>query len=458
MLRITRSCLFLYTCLATASIGSVASADQVLYQCPDLANAQKRTMAEMTQGMNGWFFRISGDLKEDYDLMPEAARYMTRLAEAMKVRGTQMVFLSVPPRGIAGQAFFDDTQPAQSNYAVKEVETSYQEMLAKLRATGMLVPDLMKLSTDAPDTKTPFFFKRDHHWTPFGARQAAEAIAAALKDDPAYKALKPATYQTTETGKLEMRHTMANEIQRLCSSQIPSEPYPEFETRLQAAAGSGEDALFGDSAGADPTVLVGSSFSAQANFNFDGFLSEATGMEIANYALSAGLLFNAIVSYTASPDFAGANPPFLIWEAPGIYDLNQNSTPFFRQILPAIAGDCGPEKAIASGTLDVKKGEGGLLFPLDPAQKISGSHYYIYVESSNRGLAKFTLQLDYDDGDGEWFQVDRSEHFNNTGRFFVELDDEISSNLKEVHIQQLSNVNTSLTARLCTTSTPTKPK
>lgn len=456
MWKTVRNSLYAAACLAVWGGALPAMAEEVLYQCPDLGNAQKRTMAEMTQGYDGWFFRISGDLKEDYALMPEAARFMTRLAEAMKARGTQMVFVSVPPRGIAGQAFLDESQPAQRDFAVRDVEKAYQGMLAGIRETGMLAPDLMNISLDKPGTETPFFFKRDHHWTSFGAREASKKVAELVKTHENYKSIKPSTYKTTQTGTLEMRHTMANEIQRLCTSQIPSEPYPQFTTRLQSSGDAAAD-LFGDESGGDPSVLIGSSFSAQESFNFDGFLSEATGMEIANYALSAGLLFNALVSYTSSPDFSTTHPPFLIWEAPGIYDLNQNSTPFFRQVLPAIAGDCG-DKAVATGTLDVKKGEGGVLFELSPEQNVSGKDYYIYIESSNRGLASFTLELDYGNGDGEWFQVDRSEHFNNMGRFFVELEDEISSDLTKVAISQLSNVNTTLTARLCKTNLPTKEK
>ncbi len=37
-----------------------------LFDCPDLHNKQKMSLGEMTQGEDGWFFRLGGDLKQDF--------------------------------------------------------------------------------------------------------------------------------------------------------------------------------------------------------------------------------------------------------------------------------------------------------------------------------------------------------------------------------------------------------
>lgn len=439
---------FMLALLAGSCIAHSATAESILFKCPDLANKEKQTIAEMTQGFDGFFFRISGDMRQDYAIMPEAQQFFERMAKALASRGTQLVFISVPPRGIAGQAFLDKSQLPQKEFDAKATEESYLDMLANIRKVGVLIPELVDTSHDSTSSSEPFFFKRDHHWTSFGAHKTALAIAELIKDHPNYKKIKPLSYETTVTGEAQMKHTMAEEIQRLCTDDIPAEPFPVSETRLVASAG--EDALFGDAGGGvDSSVLVGSSFSATENFNFDGFLADATRLEIANYAISAGLLFNSIVSYTSSPDFVKTHPPFLFWEAPGIYDLNKDTSKFFRQIIPAIHGDCGEDKAIASGKLQIEKGKGGLLLNAETGKKIFGKNYYLFLESSSRALAKFTLELDYEDGDGEWFTVDRAEHFNNTGRFFVELLDEIESPLVKVTLEQPSNVNAQVTARIC---------
>ncbi len=424
-----------------------ARAGELAFQCPDLGNKEKQTIGAMTQGEDGWFFRVAGDLKQHYRLMPEAASYLSRMAEAFRQRGTEVVFISVPPRGIAAQAFLHMDDPDQKRFHVTKATESYSSMLNTMRETGLIVPDLTEESVIPEGEKEIFFFRRDLHWTPFGARRAAQAVAEEIKKLPAYKKLSPATFETKEVGTKEMKETMALELQRLCTSEVPGEPFPLFETRRAAA--TGEDALFGDAGGGDPAVLVGSSFSALSWFNFDGFLSEYTGLEVANFALSAGLLFNAIVSWTSSPQFQDTHPPFVFWEAPGIYDLNNDTTKYYRQLIPAIYGECKPEDALASGMLEIKGGKGGLLLEVTEDKEVSGNDYYLFLETANRGLASFTLQLDYADGDGEWFIVDRSQHFDNAGRFFIELSGEIEGLLSSVSVDGLPNINATLNARVC---------
>ena len=63
--------------------------------------------------------------------------------------------------------------------------------------------------------------------------------------------------------------------------------------------------------------------------------------------------------------------------------------------------------------------------------------------------------MEYDDGDGEWFILDRRENFNNSGRFFVELSKEINSNLETVRLIGLPEIDAKIEARLC--SIPNKP-
>ena len=59
------------------------------------------------------------------------------------------------------------------------------------------------------------------------------------------------------------------------------------------------------------------------------------------------------------------------------------------------------------------------------------------------------VELDYDNEDGEWFLVDRSQHFNNAGWFFIEIDDEIEGSLVKITLDELPALTTTLYARLC---------
>ncbi len=423
------------------------TASAASFRCPYLADKTKQTISEMTQGKDGWFFRIQGDLEEEFLMTSETAQYFTRLVDALDARDTTLIFITIPPRGMVAYDFLDRSIDVQADFDKTKAETSFNDLVVALQGTGLIAPNI----TSQSDLGADFFFHRDIHWTPEGARIAAKTLASILKDNTHFQSMTPAAFETVEASRQTIKERMGLELQRLCTSDIPPEPYVQYETRRKDTKDA--SALFGDAEESEASVLVGSSFSALEWFNFDGFISEYTGLDIANHALAAGHLFNAIVSYTSSPQFVGARPPFMIWEAPAIYDLNNDTAKFFRQVIPAIHGPCGPSKALAKGSLTVKNGKGGLLMTLDPAKKISGNGYFLFIESSNKGLAEMTLDLEYDDEDGEWFTIDRSEHFKNYGRFFIELSDDIESALSTVQVDGLSNVNATLTAYLCQTPT-----
>jgi alginate biosynthesis protein AlgX len=432
---------------------SPALSKQVLYKCPYLKNDAMQTTSEMRQGYNGWFFRI-GDLEQHFALTKEPLHFMERLNEALNKRGSSLVFLSVPSRGMVGRHYLTQNEPEFERFEYERALKSYEERLQQLRERGILAPNMITLTSDPskmPDSN-PYFFKRDHHWRPEGSRHAARTLATALENEEKFKNIKKADYTTFVESDDEMEAEMALESQRLCLSDIPSEPFKRYRTQLDL--GKGSDALFGEISESDPVVLIGSSYSAMPEFNFDGFLMEHTGLEIANRAISAGQLFNAITSYTSSPQFHEENPPFIIWEAPSVYDLNVDSFFAFRQIVPAVHGPCSGPNKLAETELKLDgKGTYNLL-DIDAAKKVSGNNYYFFIQSSNKGFAKFTLLLDYDDGDGEWFPIDRTQHFENSGWYFVELDEDIESNLVKANLESLSDMNTSLKVSLCRVPEP----
>jgi alginate biosynthesis protein AlgX len=419
------------------------------YQCPDLSDKEKLTFDEMTQGKDGWFFRITRDLNSQLLLTPEAEKLFSRLAFALQRRGTLLVLSPVPPRATVARDYLDMKNPVQAAFSPDKATENYQHVTRSLAQAGVMMPDLFE-TTPPPremSAERPFFFKRDHHWTPYGARAVAQKIGELVKATELYKTLKPSNYETKIISRSGWKPAMAIELQRLCRDVIPPEPFERFQTQM--VAGNDADALFGDEDASEPAVLVGSSFSAVQEYNFDGFLMEATGLEIANHAISAGMQFNAITSYTSSPGFETARPPFIIWEMPHLIDIGEQALVMFRQIIPATYGACTEDAAIAKNKVNIKGGKAISLLKIAKGTEIQGQNYYLFLVTPNLGLSKFTLQFEYDDGDGEWFTVDRSQHFENTGRFFVELSDETEGNLDSVIIDGLPNINAEMEVRLC---------
>ncbi len=418
-----------------------------IYKCPYLHDTNRQTISALTQGRDGWFFR-KGDINEYFALLPHAKNYLTRLNEAFKSQGATLILLQVPPRPFTALQYFDRTQPGQQAFNLTDAMHYYKLYLEQLRSTGATVVEVTdKMNRIDPKTGLHFFYKRDAHWSPLGSNLSAEKIGEIIKKTDIYKTITPATYQTEVTGELQMKSTIAMEIDSLCDDIIPAEPYPSYQTNVQLE--KGENALFGDVSSSPPLILLGSSFSAIPWFNFDGFLSEHTGLEVANFAISAGKLFNSLVSYTSLPKDKRLNPNFIVWENLAHYDFNLGDS-MFRQAIPAVYGECSEQEAVKSTKITVKSGsETASVFELPADLKVNGSDYYLYISSDNPGLSNFTLEMDYDDGDGEWFIIDRRENFTNSGRFFAELSDEIDSSLISLNLIGLPDIDATLDVRLC---------
>lgn len=421
-------------------------ASGLAFACPYLHDKARQHIAPMTQGKAGFFFRAT-DLQEYFALLPDTQEFLTRLTQAFAAQGTKLVLLEVAPRSLVQENFLAFDQPMQNTFDPATTRRSYNAYVESLRKTGAIVVPTLDLAGQRDEKHNlDFYFHRDMHWTPFAAKLVAHRIADALKKEAGYTPDSAAPYATEITGTLEMKGVMYQELQQLCTDSLPAETAPEYVTTLKAA--TGEAALFGDSNSSPPIILAGSSFSWMSIINFEGFLAEALQHEVANFSIPGGALFNAITSYLSLPKEQKLDPHYVIWENLSHYNFNQGER-LFRQIIPAVYNECSAENALAATKVSVKEGKGAMLFTLPAEQNISGSDYYLFLRSDNLGLVRFTLEMEYADGDGEWFTLDRSDNFNNTGRFFAELTNEIASPLIKVSLSGMENVNASVEARLC---------
>ncbi|MGH8447387.1 MAG: alginate O-acetyltransferase AlgX-related protein [Solimonas sp.] len=161
----------------------------------------------------------------------------------------------------------------------------------------------------------PTFLRTDTHWTPFGARLAAQTLAATVRGE--LPAPETATrYATTQEAAREHRGDLFN--------FLPLDPYfgwllPPADTIVPAhteAAGGGD--LFGDAA-APRIALVGTSNSANPAWNFAGALKQDLGEDVANYAKDGVGPFVPMDDYLKSADFAASPPRLIVWEIPERY-------------------------------------------------------------------------------------------------------------------------------------------
>jgi len=198
----------------------------------------------------------------------------------------------------------------------------YHTFRAALVNAGIAAPDLLKPLMDASGT-TRTFMRTDTHWTPAGAEIAAEEVAAAvraLRVPP--PSLDAAAFVTSDAPAVAhdgdllrfiplgaLRPWLWGPLERLTPRTTAA--------RADANGGDADALLFGEQT--IPAVLVGTSFSAMSEWNFDGALKQALGMDVLNLADKGHGPMAPMDAYLASGTLRESPPELVIWEIPERY-------------------------------------------------------------------------------------------------------------------------------------------
>jgi alginate biosynthesis protein AlgX len=402
------------------------------YRCPDIAEAAPATAffdRAVYQGDDGWFFRMDSDVNDFMMQAPQVVSMVGRLAETLKARGVSLVYLPIPTRAMTDA----DRLPAgiddgivYDGYLASE---QFKALVSRLRKTGVVTVDL--LSTVEAAEGDDFHFARDTHWRPEGARLAARTVATTIEAAGVLAGVVRVGFASTAGSEEPLASPMARALQDLCLDALAPNTYATFTTeRTEVTA----DDLLGGDDGSDaaPVAVVGTSYSDIPAFNFIGFLSEATGVDVANYAISGGGTYTALLQWSHSPAVDGALPKALVWENPVAYRLDAGGVAALRQIIPAIRGGC-QGSALHSATLRVEPGRSATI-AVPETVSVSGHDAWLSIRLSDPTIRSFRISLEARDGDGEDFAVSRPPRMADTDRAYLELSDDIAAPLSRVTI------------------------
>jgi alginate O-acetyltransferase complex protein AlgJ len=275
-------------------------------------------------GEDGWLFT-----KEEFDYQPaqqenitKNLKYIHAVHDHLRSRGIELVVMPVPAKA----RVYRDRLGRYPYPAYKQ--GVYQLLLSDLLTHQISVIDVLAPMEAAKDA--PVFLKTDTHWTPEGARIAAETAAQYIKTELPVP-LEQAAYQTT----LQKEEIHKGDLLRYIpvgkfSSyfRLPEDRLGVFETASTSSdSGDMSAALFSD---ASPAVtLVGTSYSANSKWNFEGFLKESLQTDILNAADEGLGPFETMQKYLDNEAFRKTPPKLVIWEMPERYlsfdyDLKMN--------------------------------------------------------------------------------------------------------------------------------------
>ncbi len=369
--------------------------------------------SKLVMGKDDWLFRTKTDLMTQMGTTPEGYAHLKRLNEALKSLGTQLMIVYLPTRGMANA---DKLSPeVRQTYDLDLAERNYQTVITKMRSLGIVVPDLTPLLKTHAEEGKPFFFKRDHHWTPSGAQFAARIVAEELRNASAFKNVTRKEFVSRPDGQNNKIGSLNQALHKICGYSYENQYVSRFITEPKNEAND----LFGD-ASVPEVVMAGTSFSTP-QYNFVGFLKEQASIDIDNRSIAGGGFHSAMLEYLGSKDFQERPPKILIWEITSYYDLSMPI--FYRQIMPMLADGCRDKSSTLSRKVTLQPGKNEILVNTGVLPILS-ERYMADVQFSQTGIKNFNGTVWYMSGSREQLKIERTREVEGDGRFVFYLRDD----------------------------------
>lgn len=367
------------------------------------------------QGSGDWLYRTEADLDTDFKLDDQVYADLRRMILDLKAHGTQVLLLDLPRRGIltADQLL----PPQRARYDQQAALANYRSALQRFRDIGFIVPDYGLLA-DRPDG-TDYFFHRDGHWTPDGARRTADLIADTIKATPMYATLRRKAFTIKPVGQQRHPGVLSIVASQICGGSYPSEVVNGYVTTPVEAN------LFDDE-GVPDIALVGTSFSAGPTYHFMGFLQQALQTDVFNASMAGGNFDGAMTQYLVSEAFQKAPPKLLIWEFAHLQIAAANATQM-RRLVPLVDNGCAGRPALLSSEVPIAAGKeltevlfngGGEIIPTPSRELV------VDLQFSDPAVSEILVEAWYLDGKHELLRARMNDYTRANGRLVIEMNHE----------------------------------
>ncbi|KJK17385.1 alginate O-acetyltransferase [Pseudomonas sp. 2(2015)] len=232
--------------------------------------------------------------------------------DTLQQHGVQLVLAIVPAKARLYPEYVGEQTPASLHTDL------YNEFHAQARQAGVFAPDLLAPLQEAK-ARGQVFLRTDTHWTPMGAEVVAQHLAAAVARQTLLNG-EPQQFVTEQRQSAPYKGDLTNflPLDPLFSNLLPPpDSLQQRSTRPAEAEGESGDALFADSE--IPVALIGTSYSANPNWNFLGALQQALRSDVVNYAEDGHGPLLPMLKYLQTDAFKNSAPQVLIWEFPERY-------------------------------------------------------------------------------------------------------------------------------------------
>ncbi len=188
----------------------------------------------------------------------------------------------------------------------------YADFLRGLQDAGISAPDL---AAPLSGSDEQLFLRTDTHWTPRGAEVVARAVGTAVESARLFPELDAVPHTRKHTGTISHKGDLLSFLP-LGPLQDRGPQQDELATFETSSSGGGLGLL--DEA-APPVALVGTSYSAKADWGFAEALEVALGADVLNVAMEGKGPIVPMYRYLENQAFEQTPPKLVIWEIPERY-------------------------------------------------------------------------------------------------------------------------------------------
>ncbi len=256
-------------------------------------------------GNDGWLFSAEEARPVPDDAaLSGAVQTVKEVRDSLQAAGVDLVVVPLPAKIDIYRAHSPDPVLGQNLQALLD---RFQQQLSR---QGIAVVD-SRPGLTAAEAAEPVFFATDTHWTPEGAARVAAAVAQSGFVAPGTLGFdRLAEPPVPLTGDLVRFVTTPALAPRLGLQ-------PENVVRVVQTPSGGAGDIFG--AVAADVVLVGTSYSANADWGFADALMLSLGRDVINMSAEGLGPLRPMQDYLAGDLFRDAPPAVVIWEIPVRY-------------------------------------------------------------------------------------------------------------------------------------------
>lgn len=266
--------------------------------------AKLESNTAVTVGKNGWLFYSEDKLDSTSDL---ALNAIVNTAHAIERTGVKVIISMVPIKSRIYPEFLPDeiklTDKSNSRY------TDYLKYMISNKLTAVDISGTL-IRARLFDNKTLVFHSNDTHWTPFGARIAAGAIASAIRLNSNISNVKKTLYTRKTTIGENYGDLFVFFPQEVKDKYLHS---VKFMNYVYDAVDSKRIGLLDEDA--PQIALVGSSYSEEPR-GFRQAISFSIERDIIDASIGGGGIWIPMEKYLSSATYKDNKPKVLIWEFP----------------------------------------------------------------------------------------------------------------------------------------------